>query len=144
MGRRSAKGQHSGDIGNGIQGLPFAFRERGLGDFVAQAQVEGKILGHVPVVIAKTKEHILVAVIGGTADRALTEIIWDLIREISLEEEILIIATGALRETLRGDVLTVFSAELKVVPSLHPANVIHNLVEVLIGKLGSVASSGPI
>src|SRR5579863_920845 len=128
----------AGNVRDRVHWLPDTLRERHLRELVSQSGVDRKVLPDVPIIVGVPINHILVAVIGQVPDRPFRQIIGDLVREVSIETRVLVIATDALGKSLRRDVFPVLATEFEVVLSLNPADVVHDLIEILVSELGRV------
>ena len=131
-----AKRKHARNIRNRVERLQPC-RERNLLVNVIQSEIESEIWSDFPVVLNKSIEEMLIAVVGRRADSAFAKTRLHVAQE-EIEIRILIIASLALHKRLRRNDGAPVNAKLERMPAEAVGRLIDNLVAVLDRKLRRV------
>ncbi len=110
-------------------------------ELITEAEVERDGRSCAPSVVGVSVKCRLVAVVSLLTSRTLSKpiLVGSEIMEVLIELSPFIVAARALREALRGNVLTTVEADLEGVLAFYPADVIRSLIHVLDGELGGIA-----
>src|SRR5208282_346935 len=97
------------------------------------------MLSRTPGVVRVKVNRVLIPVVGARTSTSLSEIVGSKVFQVNLRGVVLVVSALALGELLRRNIPAIFRSELQVVLTLHDAEIVDELVEVLDGELGSIA-----
>ncbi len=117
-----------------LEALPIRYG----GVLIPDSEVDRQMRVEAPVVVGKKIGGNLIPVIGSCIDTTLGKVVRSKVVDELVENRIVVIASFALRELLRGNELPPVETDLNLVFALVPANVVRKLVGIQNRKLGTV------
>ena len=137
IGGRGLESDQAGDAGQRVQRM-VCLAQRHRGALIADAEIDGQVPRHAPVVIRVVIVGPLIAIVIDLAQVALGKVARDFVQQKLPKHVVIVIATLALNEVLGRNRVADVKSKLERVLPFSPVEVLHQLIGVLNGPLRRV------